>query len=90
LLKSKHGAHPRKQHDRPKAKRTSVILAKSRKNSVRIFFRCHILSSTRLSEPESVWMRASSGKLESQSDVLRKEIFSKKSVADLVPLEKSG
>jgi hypothetical protein len=44
----------------------------------------------RLGEPTSVWMLASHGKLESQRDALNNTVMSKKSVADLVSLEKSG
>ena len=65
-------------------------MAKSRKNLFGVFFRCHILSSAHLGEPKSIWVLTSSRKLKCQRDVLSNTIVSKKSVADLLPLEKSG
>jgi hypothetical protein len=70
------------------AQSTSVVLAKSRKNSFHIFSCVHVLSSTRLSEPASVWMLASRDKIKGQRDVPRNEVVPEKSVSDLVPLDK--
>jgi hypothetical protein len=70
--------------------RSSVVLAKSRKNSFRAFKTCHVLSITSLCEPASIWVLATTGKLKCKRDVGKNKVVSKKSVVDLVPFEKSG